>query len=157
MRPEVAYELLLWVLLVFCLSGCALAVICVVLYRRLIATNRALGKYQSLLRPDTIPTIPKATKMTSATGNMCLSQIAGSVSLNGSIPSTAETKTLVIAKTKMKQITAIVLPIAKLYKRLNGASINKEQNPGSGSLDIANGTHIASPGDKMIPGMWSRQ
>jgi len=128
MTTEMAYELLLWVLLAFSLIICALEILCVVLYRRLIATRRILGDSQSLPRPDKIAPIPTTSEMTSTTGNIYLSKIAGNVSLKGSIPKNAETKMLVTITKTIRQIMAIPFAIVKVYKWRSYLSINKEEN-----------------------------
>ena len=54
LTAEMAYELLLWGLLAFTLISCAFGILCVVLYRRLVATKRMLGDSPLVLRPDTV-------------------------------------------------------------------------------------------------------
>ena len=117
MTTKMAIELLLWILLAFSLIICALEIICVVLYRRLIATRKMLNDTHSS-RPKISATIPVTNETISNNGNIPLSQIAGNMSAKGGKSNIAETKIPVTIAEKMKQGTAIILRIDRIIGRL---------------------------------------
>ena len=119
LNSEMAIELVLWALLAFSVLSCAFAVVCVILYRRLVVVKRVLRNSQVSLSPEKIAMSPAARKMASSNGIMGLSRITGSVSLKSSTPNTAESRILVKIPAPIKQRVAMAfLAIVQVYKRL---------------------------------------
>lgn len=129
MTIETAHQFLLWILLVFSLLICALEIICLVLYRRLIVTRKLLSAYERS-RPKVSANSPIINDTPSTTGSIRVSNTIDSVSLKGSnFRKYADAMMPVITPQIMKQITAISFPIARVYKWLRHLSTKVEKNP----------------------------
>jgi hypothetical protein len=128
MTIQTSYQFLLWMLLIFSLLICALEIICVVLYRRLIVVRKLLSAYERS-RPKKSASSPITNETPSTTGSIRVSNTIDNVSLNGSnFKKYPDAMMPVIIPQIIKQIIAISFPIARVYKWLRHLSTKVEKN-----------------------------
>ena len=126
-------EFLVWILVAFSIIICALEIISVILYGRLMATRKMLNDFQSS-GIKKIAINPTTNETTSKITNTYARQILGNPSLKGDNLRAAVNKIPVTIPKTTKEIKAISLFIIRVYKWLCNLSTIVEKNLLTGSV-----------------------